>query len=192
MKGVPKNSPWRIQEAIDRATELERAIHDPAQPTIFPLNKKAKHSLRNVELETVHAPVMAWVYAHEEFYPALRFMFHTPSEGRRGYRQQNAIKQMGVRKGVPDLMLPLPTGCAYKGIAMELKAPGKKPTPEQAAFLIYLRHAGWYADVIHDPDRAIAHIKALVEGGYTQALFTTSELERIAAKAKANGFTDTL
>lgn len=60
--------------------------------------------------------------------------FHVPNEAKRsvaGYRAQAA---KGTRKGVSDLFVPVARNGQH-GLWLELKAKGKRPTPEQKRFL---------------------------------------------------------
>lgn len=175
-RGIPRNSPWRINEAIEKAV----ANPQPAKPV------RAKQPRRNIERDTIHVPVMEWIYANEQTHPVLQFAFHSPNEGMRGYRGQQAVAEMGVRKGVPDLMLPLPIIFASRGIALEFKVPGNPPTPEQAEFLLYLRECNWYADVLQDAYRAIDLLnRMLTFGTIPQYLASTAYLRVIADKRVA-------
>lgn len=58
------------------------------------------------------------------------------------------MKAQGVRRGVPDLMLPVPVA-PYAGLFIEFKAepPHDAPlTPEQREWLAWLRAAGYRAE----------------------------------------------
>lgn len=64
-------------------------------------------------------------------YPDLLF-FHTPnSSGNRGARLGGILKSMGVKPGVPDIFILLPTGHAA---FVELKASKGSLSPAQKAF----------------------------------------------------------
>lgn len=179
--GIPRNSPWRINEAIEKAM----ANPQPAKPV------RVKQPRRNVERDTIHVPVMEWIYANEDKYPVLRFAFHAPNEGRRGYKGQQAVAQLGVRKGVPDLFLPLPGAYEWCGIALEFKAPGNSLTPEQANYLAYLRRCNWYADVCYSSARGIHAIEAVFGlRGHNVYEIQPDELQSIADRYRPEGFND--
>ena len=52
-------------------------------------------------------------------YPSLKFLYHIPNE-RADKRQAAILKQMGVKRGVPDLCLPVARG-GYHGLYIEMK-----------------------------------------------------------------------
>ena len=54
-----------------------------------------------------------------QLYPELKFLFHVPNE-RADKIQTATLKKMGVKPGVPDLILPLPSG-NYHGLFIEMK-----------------------------------------------------------------------
>lgn len=56
--------------------------------------------------------------------------------------QQGQRKRLGVSRGWPDIMIHEPRGI-WTGLAIELKAPGKYPSPEQRDKLAELRACGW-------------------------------------------------
>lgn len=63
--------------------------------------------------------------------------FHVPNEGRRGFKAQRAVKVDGTLKGMPDFVI----AWQGRGYCIELKAPGKYPTPEQRDVHKRLREA---------------------------------------------------
>ena len=80
--------------------------------------------------------------------PELQFMFHIPNEsvGGRGWLIRN--RQMGVKSGVPDLMLPIPSG-EYHGLFVEMKAAGGKVSTHQQKWLDALNAFGYLAVVAY-------------------------------------------
>lgn len=71
----------------------------------------------------------------------------TPNEGKRSYKTARHLKSMGMKKGFPDLtIISVPAYSSNQGItcvAIEMKAPGKKPTKEQDWWLYELQKHGW-------------------------------------------------
>ncbi len=64
------------------------------------------------------------------------------------------LKRCGVQKGVPDLMVPIPSG-SYHGLFLELKrVKGSRTSDEQVFWLNFLRQKGYYADIAHGFDEA--------------------------------------
>jgi hypothetical protein len=83
------------------------------------------------------------------------FCFHVPNGGKRGRIEAAILKSMGVRAGVPDLVL-IRAGLAY---CLELKAPLGRLTPAQRAAHLELRKAGATVGVAHGLDAAIEQLK---------------------------------
>lgn len=90
--------------------------------------------------------LFAWIRTLERMHPALRLIFHVPNGEARDPRTGAALKAMGVRRGVPDVIVPTAR------IAIEMKAPGKRSrvTAEQAEFASNLRAHGWRVEVADD------------------------------------------
>lgn len=57
-------------------------------------------------------------------------LFHVPNGGQRNAKEAAKFKAMGVRPGVPDLILILPRG-GYHYLALELKVGKNKQTENQ-------------------------------------------------------------
>ena len=53
-------------------------------------------------------------------WPELALLFHVPNGGTRDAVEGRHLKQQGVKRGVPDLCLPVPSG-RYHGLFLELK-----------------------------------------------------------------------
>lgn len=88
---------------------------------------------------------------HEDLVTFLRLAgiehFHVPNGEKRSKWVGAKLKRMGVSRGVPDLIIA-PAGPGRPVAALELKAPGEKPSPEQKAWLASMAStwgmlAGW-------------------------------------------------
>lgn len=80
-------------------------------------------------------------------YPELALLFHIPNE--RADKVQAAIlKEMGVKKGVPDLFLPFPAG-KYHGLFIEMKAIDGTPSDDQMWWIAHLKANGYACAVCH-------------------------------------------
>lgn len=86
--------------------------------------------------------VFRWAKDAAILWPELRYMYHTPNEGKRNPYTGQRLKAEGMRSGVPDICLPAPRG-KYHGLYIEMKVGRNKPTPEQEDFLTYLAGAGY-------------------------------------------------
>lgn len=93
--------------------------------------------------------------------PGLVFI-HVPNGGRRKPVEAAIFKGLGVRAGASDIL-------AWRGgksFALELKAPGGRPTEAQLEFLAEMERAGAFTCVAEGLDRALAVIEewGLVRG----------------------------
>jgi len=95
---------------------------------------------------------------------------HVANERNTSPRRGAMLKKKGVKRGVPDVLIfedwktpddeftamgygPIADGF---GIAIELKAPKRYPTPEQREWLADLKARGWLTGIVHTLDEFIA------------------------------------
>lgn len=104
--------------------------------------------------------LFGWIDAHRNKYPQLQCAFHVPNGEYRDKATAGKLKSMGVRGGVPDILILARSG-EYAGCAIELKRSDKsnRPTPEQWAWINHLAFEGWYAQVCYGATEAIAEIQ---------------------------------
>lgn len=89
------------------------------------------------------AALIAWANAQSGAYPALELLYHVPNEGNRGVIGGVKMANLGLKKGVPDLCLPVPSG-DYHGMYVELKRrKGATPTAEQCWWMEALSRNGY-------------------------------------------------
>lgn len=81
-------------------------------------------------------------------WPELCLLFHIKNETREGAAQVAVDRSMGVKKGVPDLCLPVARG-GYHGLYIELKTEKGRTTPEQEWWIEHLTAQGNFAEVCH-------------------------------------------
>ena len=91
----------------------------------------------------------------EKQHPELRLMFHVPNEGKRSVYSGAELKRAGLKKGVPDVMLPVARK-GYHGLAIEMKAGKNKPTEDQKKWLTGLAKEGWLCYVCRGYEAAAA------------------------------------
>lgn len=98
----------------------------------------------NIPLEEQEqAALIQWAKAQRGRYPDLDLLYHVPNEGMRGIIGGVKMQHMGLKKGVPDLCLPVPVG-AYHGMYIEMKRQkGTTPTDEQVWWLEALSRNGY-------------------------------------------------
>lgn len=76
------------------------------------------------------ATLFKWTLAVRQKYPELKLMHHIPNGGSRDKIEAVNLKRQGVKRGVPDLHLPVARGI-YHSLYIELKTEKGKTTPEQ-------------------------------------------------------------
>ena len=75
--------------------------------------------------------------------PELKWLFHIPNGGSRHIAEASKLKAMGVKRGVPDIFLPVRT-INFIGMWIELKKPIKGiVSGEQDKWLDYLSKQGY-------------------------------------------------
>lgn len=88
-----------------------------------------------------------------EKYPELAMLFHIANE-RSDKVQASILKKMGVKKGVPDLCLPVPSG-KYHGLFIEMKTDSGRASAEQLWWISHLEANGYAAAVCYGWNRAV-------------------------------------
>ena len=91
--------------------------------------------------------LFSWADNMRRKYPELAYMFAIPNGGVRAARTAARLKAEGVRRGVPDVHLPVPRG-GHHGLWIELKRPGRHAvTKEQKAWIAGLAAMGHRAEI---------------------------------------------
>lgn len=106
----------------------------------------------NREAEEQEA-LFEWAEYQSAAYPELKLLYHVPNEGKRSVAYGAALKRQGVKKGVPDLCLPVARG-KYHGLYIEMKAGRNKPTVDQQWWLETLEQQGYRATWCSDWESA--------------------------------------
>jgi hypothetical protein len=86
-----------------------------------------------------------------------------PNAGKRSLQDGSIQKALGLRKGVSDLFLAKPSR-GFGGYWIEMKAPGKKPRPEQYQWLDEMRANGYKAEWFDDWEKARESIIDYLKG----------------------------
>lgn len=80
-------------------------------------------------------------------WPELALMYHIPNGGSRNKIEAARLKAQGVKKGVPDVCLPVPRG-VYAGLYIEMKRKeGGTVSKEQNEYIAALRKQGYRVEV---------------------------------------------
>jgi hypothetical protein len=83
--------------------------------------------------------------------------WHTPNGGKRGPREALRFKAMGVKPGIPDVLVMYPQG-PYRGLAIEMKRTGATwcaVSKEQREWLERFDSVGWLAVPAYGLDHAM-------------------------------------
>lgn len=109
--------------------------------------------------------LFTWLDAHKGQHPALAWAFHVPNGEFRHPATAGRLHSMGVRRGVPDFLLPCLAHDAgadrtYVGLAIELKRADRSnhTTPEQDDWLAWLDSQDWRCVVCYGAQEAIGVI----------------------------------
>lgn len=86
--------------------------------------------------------LFAWARLAQGKWPELALLYHVPNEGKRSRATGAQLTAAGLKKGVPDLCLPVARGRKH-GLYIELKRrKGSQPTAEQVEWLDALAAEG--------------------------------------------------
>ena len=91
-------------------------------------------------------------------YPELAMLFHIPNERYCTPIQGKQLKRAGVRSGVPDLCLPVPSG-RYHGLFIEMKTDTGRAGEAQRWWVQRLNAAGYFAQVCHGWEAAVSMLE---------------------------------
>lgn len=91
-------------------------------------------------------------------WPELKLLYHVPNERNCTPAQGEQLKRAGVKRGVPDLCLPIPKG-DYHGLYIEMKTEVGKTSPDQDWWIEQLKMQGYYVGVCHGWRSAIKIIE---------------------------------
>lgn len=93
----------------------------------------------------------------ESRFPALSLLHHIPNGGSRNVIEAANLKRQGVKAGVPDICLPVPSSGNH-GLYIEMKYGNNKPTEKQKAWLSALNRQGYAVAVCYSWEQAQAAI----------------------------------
>ena len=80
--------------------------------------------------------------------------FHSPNGGTRNVIEATKLKRMGVKSGVPDILI-FNRKKDYSGLAIELKVGYNKPSENQLEFMKLLNEQGWMCVVSYSLEECI-------------------------------------
>ena len=97
-------------------------------------------------------------------WPELALLFHIPNERHCTPQQGRMLKLMGVKRGVPDLFLPVPRG-RYHGLWIEMKTETGTATNDQKWWGDRLTAQGYLCYLCHGWDTAVRVLEWYMEQG---------------------------
>lgn len=111
------------------------------------------------------AALFRWAQMNAAQFPNIDKMFAIPNGGARDPRTGARLKMTGVKKGVPDVMLPYPLG-RFAGLFIEMKKPADKEkkkragttSDEQDVYIEHLSSVGYHVGVCYSWEEAVALI----------------------------------
>lgn len=103
--------------------------------------------------ETEQMALIDWCNINTCIYPELKLIYHIPNGGKRGKSEGARLKRVGVKKGVPDLCLPVPRK-NYHGLYIEMKYGNGRTSKEQKEWINKLNEQGYYAVVCNGFEEA--------------------------------------
>lgn len=92
----------------------------------------------------------AMAHAHH----AYSLAFHIPNESKSSIQRRMSMKRAGVKKGVPDICVPVPND-KFAALYIEMKIKPNKPSSEQMQLIRELNQVGNYAALCWSADEAI-------------------------------------
>ena len=110
-------------------------------------------------------------YCGEDLVPELEWMHAIPNGGYRDKITAAKLKAEGVKKGIPDVMLPLPMAFQYAGLYIEMKRSkdttfkrqAGKTSEDQEKAIAYLRSVGYAVSVCFDWRSAAKDVQSYIE-----------------------------
>lgn len=102
---------------------------------------------RSEEIE--QARVIKWSHkvAVRTLMPDLKWLHHSPNGGKRDALAGAQMKALGVKKGWPDLILPVRVDANTPGLVIEMKSATGSTSPEQKEWLEHFKTQGWIVAV---------------------------------------------
>ena len=127
-----------------------------------------EYHTRHMSEEAIHKAVIEWADRQAATEPALELLFHVPNGGSRHIAEATKLKAMGVRAGIPDLLLLAAVArgpeSAWKGLALELKSPSGRLRDNQKWWIKRLRKQGWAVAVAYGFDEARYILQRYLDG----------------------------
>lgn len=115
--------------------------------------------------------LIEWAAWQANLHPELDLLYHVPNEGKRTKAAGGKQKAMGLRRGVPDLCLPVARNGAH-GLYIEMKVNRNKPTKDQLWWHEQLMKQGYQVAVCYSCEAAAKEIMLYLTGSEETGLIT--------------------
>ena len=111
--------------------------------------------------------IFQWAAMETAARPELGLLYAIPNGGKRAIKTAVALKKQGVKRGVPDMCLPVARN-GYHGLYIELKRQkGGTVSETQKSWITALTEQGYKAVVCRGADEAIGTIKEYLQWEHT-------------------------
>jgi hypothetical protein len=114
------------------------------------VRKPFKHGPEELEMFAFFDACKLLSHVH----PAYALAWHVPNERKASIKRRVSMARAGVKKGVPDITVPVPNK-RYAGLYIEMKVKPNRPSPEQLELIEALKRAGNYALVCYSAEEAL-------------------------------------
>jgi hypothetical protein len=117
---------------------------------------------------SLQAALFCWASQNRAKWPELRWMFAIPNGGMRGKVTASRLKAEGVKKGVPDIFLPVAKG-GFHGLFIEMKKRvNGRMSIEQKTFSEAMTRKGYMFACCNSTEKAIVVIEAYLSQPLTK------------------------
>ena len=113
------------------------------------LKRRYKHKER---------PIQDSFFQELSFYPNIKPVFAIPNGGSRHILEAVALKRSGVKRGVPDVFVGIPT-IKSAGLFIEFKAGSGKTSEHQVEMIDMLEKRGYTCKVCYKAEEAVSVLK---------------------------------
>ena len=108
----------------------------------------------------IQVAVMQWCHRNQD--ERYKEIFAIPNGGYRSKGEASRLKMEGVKKGVSDLFLPIPTK-DYAGLFIELKRENGKASKEQRDFVARMNAYGYKAQICYGYEQTVQLLRVYLE-----------------------------
>ncbi|HEX4843173.1 MAG TPA: VRR-NUC domain-containing protein [Limnobacter sp.] len=126
-----------------------RQTHDPVKNKVKAQSEPGAKPAAKPRGEPEHdmqVRFFQWAQVQAKTVPDLDKLYAIPNGGHRHNAVAAKLRAEGVKKGIPDVKLPVPRG-GFVGLAIEFKAGENVPSKEQREKITQLQRDGWCVTV---------------------------------------------